>query len=89
VASYRSLARLPERHWADVVESVVIPLVVIVLDVFPHDGSKVPLAHRHDVTQALGLDRPDEPLGVGVQVRASRRGRRSSSTLAEARISLK
>ena len=41
-------------------------LVVIVLDVFPHDGSKVPLANRHDVTQALGLDRPDETLGVGV-----------------------
>jgi hypothetical protein len=44
-----------------------------VLDVFPHDGSKVPLAHRHDVTQALGLERPDETLGVAVQVRASRR----------------
>jgi hypothetical protein len=26
----------------------------------------MPLAHRHDVTQALGLDRPDETLGVGV-----------------------
>jgi hypothetical protein len=47
--------------------------MVILLDVFPHDGSKMPLANRNDVTQALGLDRPDEPLGVGVQVRASRR----------------
>ena len=47
--------------------------LVIVLDVFTHDGSKVPLADRYDVTQALGLDRPDETLGVGVQVRASRR----------------
>ena len=33
----------------------------------------MPLANGHDVTQALGLDRPDETLGVGIQVRASRR----------------
>ena len=66
VASDRSLAGLPERQRDDVVEALVIALVVIVLDVFPHDASKVPLANRHDVTQALGLDRPDETLGVGV-----------------------
>jgi|CZKU01.1.fsa_nt_gi hypothetical protein len=32
----------------------------------------MPLADRHDVAQALGLDRPDEALGVGVEVRATR-----------------
>ena len=57
---------LPEGQRDDVVEALVMALVVIVLDVFPHDVSKVPLANRHDVTQALGLDRPDETLGVGV-----------------------
>src|SRR5450432_135353 len=31
------------------------------------------IANGHDVTKALGLDRPDETLGVGLQVRASRR----------------
>jgi hypothetical protein len=44
VASDRSLAGLPERQRDDVVEALVIALVVIVLDVFPHDDSKVPLA---------------------------------------------
>jgi hypothetical protein len=73
VASDRSLAWLPERQRDNVVEALVIALVVIVIDVFAHDRSKVPLANRHDVTQALGLDRPDETHGVGVQVRASRR----------------
>ncbi len=73
VASDRSLACLPGTQRDDVVEALVIALVVIVLDVFTHDGSKMPLANGHDVTQALGLDRPDETLGVGVQVRASRR----------------
>ncbi len=52
MASDRSLAGLPERQRDDVVEAL-IALVVIVLDVFPHDASKVPLANRHDVTQAL------------------------------------
>ena len=66
VASDRPLAGLPGRERDDVVEALVIALVVIVLDVFPHDGAKVPPANRYDVTQALGLDRPDETLGVGV-----------------------
>jgi hypothetical protein len=44
VASDRSLACLPERQRDDVVEALVIALVVIVLDVFTHDGSKMPLA---------------------------------------------
>jgi hypothetical protein len=73
VASDRSLAGLPERERDDVVDALVSALVVIVLDVFPHDGSNVPLANRHDVTQALGLDRPDKTLGGGVQVGAPRR----------------
>ena len=52
MASDGSPAWLPERQWADVVEALVIALVVIVLDVFTHDGSKMPLANGHDVTQA-------------------------------------
>jgi hypothetical protein len=58
VASDRSLAYLPERQRDGVVEALVIALVMILLDVFPYDGSKVPLTHRHDVTQALGLGAP-------------------------------
>ena len=73
MASDPSLARLPKRQRDEVVEALVIALLMIVRDVFTHDGSKMPLADGHDVTQALGQDRPDETLGIGVQVRASRR----------------
>ena len=49
---------------------------------------KMPLAHRHEVTQALGLDRPDKALGIRVQVRASRR-QAQKLHVPDARISLK
>ncbi len=71
VALDHSLASLSERQRDDVIETLVVAFVVVVIEVFTHDSSKVPFAHRHDFTQALGLDRPDEPLGVAVQVRAS------------------
>ena len=48
MASDRSLARLPEGQRDDVVEALMTALVVIVLDVFTHDGSKVPLADRYE-----------------------------------------
>lgn len=88
VASDRSLACLPERQRDDVGEALVIALVVIVLDVLAHDGSRMPLAKWHDVTQALGLDRPDETLGVAFKFGLCA-GRRSSCTWADDRISLK
>jgi hypothetical protein len=73
VASDCALAWLPERQRDDVVEALVITLVVMVLDVFTHDRSKMPLSNRHDVPKTLGLDRPNEALGVGVAVGALRR----------------
>jgi hypothetical protein len=48
-----------------VLESVMVPFEVIVLDVFGDDAPEVVLTERHDLAQAFGLDREDKPLGVG------------------------
>ena len=51
----------------------MVPLVVVVLDVLADKEPQVTFSKHDHATQALFLDRPDEPLGIGVQVRASRR----------------
>ena len=43
---------------------------VVVLHELAHDGAQVPLAERDNVPEALVLNRANEPLGVGVEVRA-------------------
>src|SRR5688572_12810408 len=48
------------------------PLVVIVLDVLPHDVVHVLLPEDHEPVQALLLDALDEPLDVGVHVRRAK-----------------
>ena len=52
-------------------EALVIPLEVVVRDVFGDDLAQVPLAEGDDEPQAFLADRADEALGVRVQVRAS------------------
>jgi hypothetical protein len=42
------------------------PLLVIVLDVFPHQIVEVLFAEDKEVVQALNLHRLDEPLDIGV-----------------------
>ncbi len=51
----------------------MVALGVVVLHELAHDGAQMTLAERDDVPEALALDRPNEPLGVGVEVRAPRR----------------
>ena len=51
-----------------VVESLMIPLRVIVSGVFQGCFAKRPFAEEKHSTETLVLDRPDEPLGIGVQV---------------------
>jgi hypothetical protein len=65
----------------DVAQALVVALGVIVLHELAHDGVQVTLAEGNDVPQALLLDRANEPLGVGIEVRL-RAGRRSRHTLA-------
>jgi hypothetical protein len=56
----------------DVGQSLVVPLGVKVGDVLGEETSNVPLAERHDPSEALLLDGTDEPLGVRIQVRTRR-----------------
>ena len=63
---WRSLQKL-------VVESLVVSLTLIMLDVLVNDEPQMPLAERDDTMEALLFDRPDEPLGIGVEIRALRR----------------
>ena len=56
-----------------VVEPLVISLTLIMLDVLVNDEPQMPLAERDDTMEALLFDRPDEPLGIGVEIRALRR----------------
>ena len=50
----------------------MVAIQVIMRGVFVDGVPQVPLADRDDLRQALLLDRPDEPLGVGVEVGAPR-----------------
>jgi len=56
-----------------VAQSLVVALRVVVLDELADDAAQMTFAERDDVAQALLLDRADEPLRVGVQIRAARR----------------
>ena len=56
-----------------VVESLVVSLTMVMLDVLVDDEAQMPFAERDDTMEALLFDRPDEPLGIGVEIRAVRR----------------
>ena len=51
----------------------MIALRVVVLDVLTDQLSKVTFADRNDLCQAFRLDRSNESLGVGIQIRAAAR----------------
>ena len=49
------------------VESLVVSLTMVMLDVLVDDETQMPLAERDDTMEALLFDRPYEPLGIGVE----------------------
>jgi hypothetical protein len=51
----------------------VIALALVVLDMFTDRASQVRFPDRDNLRQTLRLDRSNEPLGVGVQVRTAAR----------------
>jgi hypothetical protein len=56
-----------------ILESLVIPLALVVIDEFLECPSKVALAERRQSIEALVFDRSDEPFRVGVGVRRLKR----------------
>ena len=50
-----------------VVESLVVSLTLVMLDVLVDDEAHMPLAERDDTMEALFFDRPDEPLGIALR----------------------
>jgi len=49
-----------------VTEPLMVPFPMVMIGKFRNSVSKVSLAERDDIRQALGLDRADESLGVRV-----------------------
>ena len=56
-----------------IAQPLVISLAVVVLDVLPNDLPQMALSEWDHLGHALRLRRPNEPFGVGVQIRTARR----------------
>ena len=65
------------RRWRSlqelVVESLVVSLAMVVVDVLAHEETQVPFAEGDDATETLLLNRADEPLGIRVEIGTLRR----------------
>ena len=60
------------RRWRSlqelVVESLVVSLAMVVVDVLAHEETHVPFAEGDDATETLLFHRADEPLGIRVEM---------------------
>jgi hypothetical protein len=56
-----------------VVESLVVSLAVVVLDVLPREEAQVTVTERHYSIETFLFDRPNKPFGVRVEIGAPRR----------------
>ena len=56
-----------------VVESLVVSLAMVVVSVLVDETTQMPLAERDHACETLLFDRPDEPLGIGVEIGTLRR----------------
>ena len=56
-----------------VVESLVVSLAMVVFYVLVDETTQMPLAERDHACETLLFDRPDEPLGIGVEIGILRR----------------
>ena len=56
-----------------VVESLVVSLAMVVFYVLVDETTQMPLAERDHACETLLCDRPDEPLGIGVEIGTLRR----------------
>ena len=56
-----------------VVESLMVALTVVVLDVLLREEAQVAFTERNHTIETFLFDRPDEPFGVGVEIGTLRR----------------
>ena len=56
-----------------VVESLMVSLAVVVLDVLPREEAQVPVTERDHTSETFLFDRPHEPFGVRVEIGTLRR----------------
>ena len=67
----------PSRRWWSlqelVVESLVVSLAMVVFYVLVDETTQMPLAERDHACETHLFDRPDEPLGIGVEIGTLRR----------------
>jgi hypothetical protein len=56
-----------------VIESLMVSLAVVVLDVLPREDAQVALTERDHSIETFLFDRPHEPFGVRVQIGTPRR----------------
>ena len=81
------------RRWRSlqelVVESLVVSLAMVVVDVLAHEETQVPFAEGDDATETLLFHRADEPLGIRALRLGLFGGRRIGWTPPPSRISPK
>ena len=56
-----------------VVESLMVALAVVVLNVLPHEEAHVALTERDHTSETILFDRPNKPFGVRVEIGTLRR----------------
>ena len=73
------------RRWCllqkPVVESLMVALAVIVLNVLPREEAQVALTKRDHTSETFFLDRPNKPFGERVEIGTLRRQDRKSTRL--------
>ena len=69
----RECRALGPPHDQPIVESLVIPFVLIVLDELSDRAPKVALSQRNHSVETFFFDRPNEPFGIGIRIRGALR----------------
>src|SRR4029079_9696889 len=71
-------------HWLSrddsIVESLVVPLIVVVLDVLRYRAPEMPIPDRNQLVEAFLFDRAHEPLRVCARMRRALRDHEHSNT---------
>jgi hypothetical protein len=56
-----------------VLETLMVPLAVVVRDELLHGSPEMPFSKRNEAIETLLVDRPDEPLRIRIRIRSLKR----------------